>query len=384
MLKHPYKSLFSLIALAFLCSTPKSQALDLTTNLTIRGVSREFIVHIPPSYTGSTPTPLLFMFHGLTSDSTAAASSYYNWKNTADENDFIAIFPDSLDGFPLIWPSVPTSDKYWDFTANSGDSQDLDFVTGMVAWATANYNCRTSHIFTTGHSYGAFFSYYAATWLRSTVAAFGEHSGGLNSGVWPTSVPTTGDKLSGILIHSTGDATVPYVQSSDLHTALQANGHTSQLITLPAGMDHEWDNSYNQTQWNFFMANAPVIDDDLDTMPDAWENANGLNTGLNDAATDSDSDGLTNLEEYIADTNPTNIASRLEIETISSSAPRLITFNTSTQRIYTLQTRLSMTSGSWTNVPGAEAFTGQGSDHNISHTNAPSTQAFYRLQVNLP
>lgn len=49
-------------------------------------------------------------------------------------------------------------------------------------------------------------------------------------------------------------------------------------------------------------------DTDGDGMPDLWETANGLNPAVNDAALDADSnggaDGLTNLQELLAGTNP--------------------------------------------------------------------------------
>ena len=47
-------------------------------------------------------------------------------------------------------------------------------------------------------------------------------------------------------------------------------------------------------------------DTDSDNIPDGWEIANGLNPKQDDASDDPDSDGLTNLEEFLNNTDPLN------------------------------------------------------------------------------
>jgi len=48
------------------------------------------------------------------------------------------------------------------------------------------------------------------------------------------------------------------------------------------------------------MSSEPPIDSDHDGMPDEWEIARGLNPNdSSDSATDRDSDGYTNVKEYL-------------------------------------------------------------------------------------
>jgi len=55
---------------------------------------------------------------------------------------------------------------------------------------------------------------------------------------------------------------------------------------------------------NHFVVTSTPIDMDGDGMADAWEKLHALNPNLNDATEDADTDGFTNLQEYVADTNP--------------------------------------------------------------------------------
>ena len=58
--------------------------------------------------------------------------------------------------------------------------------------------------------------------------------------------------------------------------------------------------------------NPSGVDSDSDGMPDAWENAYGLNSLFDDSAQDGDGDGLSNIQEFALLTNPMNIDSDMD------------------------------------------------------------------------
>lgn len=245
--------LILLIVTSILFSLSEISAADTSYTITIRGTERTFIVHTPSSYDGSTAMPLLVMFHGLGNSAQFAAGDYYGWSNTADLNGLFVVFPDSRDDLN----PVDGISKHWDINWSSADSQDLDFVEAIVNWMSSEYKIISTRIFTTGHSFGAFFSYYAAVHLPDIVAAFGAHSGGIiiDQWNWPTPVPTGEPKVKGYILHSTGDGVVPYSNSQNLHNALINNGHTSIFVTLASDLGHIWDKSQNQAQIDFFFMN---------------------------------------------------------------------------------------------------------------------------------
>lgn len=67
----------------------------------------------------------------------------------------------------------------------------------------------------------------------------------------------------------------------------------------------------NHTTQNLSVVYLPQLTDSSgDGMPDVWKTANGLNPGVDNAGGDADSDGYTNLEEYLAGSNPQDANSK--------------------------------------------------------------------------
>jgi len=123
-------------------------------------------------------------------------------------------------------------------------------------------------------------------------------------------------------------------------------------------------------------------DADYDLMPNAWETDNGLDphdaTGDEGTTGDPDSDAMSNYDEYVTDTAPTNSDDFFALDMSTGTNAVTVMWESATNRTYTLQSCTNITNAVWTNTT---QLSGTGATQ--SHTNLLTNACYFRVSVEL-
>lgn len=183
-------------------ATPTTTA-DHSISTIYDGMLRSYWLHIPPSYNGTQPVPLVVALHGKggTGSSFAVKSGL---ARKADQEGFIAVFPDAL-GSPSVWNHLPA--------VYPGQPDDTGFIRSVITSLKSQYNIDPRRIYVTGHSSGGAMAYLAGTELGGIVAAIAPVAGSIGISLrngQEFTIPRPRTKMPVLILHGQLDQTIPY------------------------------------------------------------------------------------------------------------------------------------------------------------------------------
>jgi polyhydroxybutyrate depolymerase len=171
-----------------------------TTSHTLQhnGLTREYRVYVPASYSSANPVPLVLNLHGYTSNN-QQQEVYGDFRPVADTAGFILVHPNgTLDG---------SSQRFWNAWGLS-TPDDVGFISALIDKIQQDYAIDPNCIYSAGMSNGGFMSVELACALSNRIAAVGSVTGSMPLNRMGTCNP--GRPVPYIHIHGTADATVPY------------------------------------------------------------------------------------------------------------------------------------------------------------------------------
>ena len=135
--------------------------------------------------------------------------------------------------------------------------------------------------------------------------------------------------------------------------------------------------------------NYSSVDHVGDGIPDGWRRqyfgGDGTTTNATSfAGSDPDHDGVSNYNEYVADTNPTNALSYFKIQSVTHADGFKLYYQSSASRKYSLFYKTSLTSGGWNSILSQTNIAGSGGVDSLSDPTTGAVQRFYQIGVQLP
>ncbi|MFD2564732.1 extracellular catalytic domain type 1 short-chain-length polyhydroxyalkanoate depolymerase [Aquimarina rubra] len=186
------------LLLLFFSTTGNAQQ---TINGTLQhdGLTRSYILYVPASYSPGTNVPLVFNFHGYTSNANDQMF-YGDFRPFADQDGFLIVHP------------MGTVDNVGNTHFNVGwgtsNIDDVGFTEALIDEISSNYSINADRIYSTGMSNGGFMSYKLACELSDRIAAIASVTGTMNKNQPNACTPS--HQIPVMEIHGTADATVPY------------------------------------------------------------------------------------------------------------------------------------------------------------------------------
>jgi len=178
--------------------TVQAQVIEKT--LTHDNLEREYILYVPDSYTGTEAVPLVFNFHGFTSNATEQMF-YGDFRVIADTANFIIAHPMGT----LLGGN--THFNVGGFTLGS-TTDDVGFTAAMIDSISADYNINLDRVYSTGMSNGGFMSFLLACQLSDKFAAIASVTGSMTPETFNNCDPQHPTPV--LQIHGTDDSVVPY------------------------------------------------------------------------------------------------------------------------------------------------------------------------------
>jgi len=199
---------------------------DATESLIVDGVTREYFIHIPPSYARGHPVALVLDFHGgLGTPNGARRISGLD--PVADRHGFIVVYPRGLN-------------RHWNDGRNAtlANEADVHFVTALIDKLERDYSIDTSRVDAAGISNGGIFSLRLACELGGRIAAVASVAGSMAAPIAPHCRPPW--PVSVLMINGLQDPLVPYGGGIVAANTEQAGPVLSvaQSIALWKTLDH--------------------------------------------------------------------------------------------------------------------------------------------------
>jgi polyhydroxybutyrate depolymerase len=163
------------------------------------------MIHIPQSYDGNSPTPLVISLHGYTGNA-RSSEQVTEFTEKSDKEGFIAVYPE---GIGQSW-----NGPYCCGEAYSSNVDDIGFIRKLISRLEQEYKIDPDRIYVAGFSNGAIMAYRLAAELSDKIAAIapvaGSIGGKFNGNAPLQKIAEPLNPVSVVIFHGTNDTSIYY------------------------------------------------------------------------------------------------------------------------------------------------------------------------------
>ena len=170
------------------------------------GIEREYFLYLPDGFDPSQQLPVVFNFHGITSDhgeQYTYTGFFGGFDDVADANQFIVCYPNGT--------KIPTEEGYeWNvgFTFSPTTADDVGFIDRLIDTLHSNYNINLDRVYATGMSNGGYMAFRLACELTNRFQAVASVTGSMVPQEMAICNPS--NTIPVMQIHNTADPVVGY------------------------------------------------------------------------------------------------------------------------------------------------------------------------------
>jgi polyhydroxybutyrate depolymerase len=149
-------------------------------SLIVDGLKRTYLIHVPGTDTKK-EFPLVLMLHGAGGSADHVAQRY-GWREKADKESFIVVFPQALPIDPYKAPRFATNPNIWNDGSNRTRQEqhdDIAYLRAVIQDVVKKNSIDQDAIFCTGFSNGASMCFLAGVELSDIISAIAPVAGHL-------------------------------------------------------------------------------------------------------------------------------------------------------------------------------------------------------------
>jgi len=155
------------LLLIYLAGTPVFAQTDTTLSFMHQGIQRDYLVHLPPGFSGAQSLPVFYVLPGGAGNG-GSARTITQMNAVADTGNFVVVYPNG--GYEV--PNSPGSYVWADGRGTPADTavDDVDFFRVLFDSVATQFNVDTARQYITGISNGGFMAQRVACNLSSRLA----------------------------------------------------------------------------------------------------------------------------------------------------------------------------------------------------------------------